>query len=173
MEALRNYFIGDVEPTSEELREKDEEIQRLKNYQGAILQTLERSEREKDQLRKENSTIKAEKEKLEEKVGKLQHQISSLQHHDEDAGDSGLPWVYPEATRNALCGFRNCDLLDRDGNPCTYVHTTRRERIRARGAWWFHHNQPQPGKPERGGNMSAAPTMSNFRMSVVCSQYVM
>ena len=75
MEALKNYFIGHVEPTSKELREKEEEIQRLKSYQGAILQTLERSEEEKKKLRKENSTIKAEKEKLEEKVGKLQHEI--------------------------------------------------------------------------------------------------
>ena len=75
MEALKKYFIGHVEPTSEKLREKEEEIQRLKNCQGAILQTLQRSEKEKEKLRKENSTIKAEKEKLEEKVGKLQHEI--------------------------------------------------------------------------------------------------
>ena len=57
MEALKNYFIGHVEPTSKELREKEEEIQRLKSYQGAILQTLEKSEREKEKLRSENGTI--------------------------------------------------------------------------------------------------------------------
>ena len=41
MEALKKYFKGRVERTSEEeLREKEEEIQRLKKYQEAILQTL-------------------------------------------------------------------------------------------------------------------------------------
>ena len=61
--------------------------------------------------------------------------------NDESAVDADLPWVYPDATRNALCGFRHCDLMDGRGDPCTFIHTSRRERIRARSAWWVHRNQ--------------------------------
>ena len=48
------------------MREKEEKIRILKIQKGAISFKLERSEREKAKLQKENESNKAEKEKLEE-----------------------------------------------------------------------------------------------------------
>ena len=68
-----NYFKG--KPTQEELREREERIRILQNDKGALQLKLEKSDREKAKISKENSNIKAEKEKLEETVRKLQHEI--------------------------------------------------------------------------------------------------
>ena len=74
---LINYFKGDHgKATQEELREREERIRILKTDKSVACQfKLERSEREKAKLQKENESIKAEKEKLEETVRKLQHEI--------------------------------------------------------------------------------------------------
>ena len=52
-----------------------ERIRILQNDKGGLQFKLERSDREKAKISKENSNIKAEKEKLEETVRKLQHEI--------------------------------------------------------------------------------------------------
>ena len=75
---------------------------------------------------------------------------STLQDHDdmgEPAADADLPWVYPNRTRNAICGLQTCNLYDKNGEPCTFLHVSRQERIRARGAW-YHHNQGRVNQTE-------------------------
>ena len=70
-----------------------------------------------------------------------------------DAEDAALPWVYPRATRNQICGLPHCDLKDKDGYPCTFAHPSRSERIRARDAW-IHHQHGNPTEEEEGGPQS-------------------
>ena len=66
------------------------------------------------------------------------------------SADEDLPWVYPNKTRNAICGWQTCNMFDKDGKPCTYLHVSRRERIRARGAW-YQHNQGKEEAEETSG----------------------
>ena len=98
-----NYFKGRDTPTqAQELKEKEKEIIQLKNDKGAIRFKLENKEIEIRKLRDSNDHLKEEKEKLEETVRKLQHEISSNAMRQQNAADANLPWVYPEATWNAL-----------------------------------------------------------------------